>query len=174
MRILDIQQSLLQYIADEFVDYNFKRQKGENALNKKLEEYNFSINAFSIGKVDKFDKNVVYCLFRSMSSVEEPRTLGGGNSNLYRATMSLICNVDVNSQNSLILYNVMNEALYHCVNEWTRLEKMDLCDFSIHNYSITVNEPLFNYVDSIYTLLNFSSITCLKFVIDISFDFILM
>lgn len=161
--LVAIQQDLLNYISDKYIDLSNKQVIGQNRLNEALKEYGISFK-YTAGKVDSGSNNLIYVLFQSSSG--ERFGMGGHQYN-DNITMTITARQIVNSVNSTLSYTVVNSVIQDVIREWfSNYRNMP----AIRNASYSMNEPEFFYSGN--DIDSFNSINSIKYTNTITFELI--
>lgn len=161
--LVNVQQDLLKYISDEYIDLSNQKVVGNNKLNEALKEYNISFK-FGAGKIDSGASNLCYVLVTSSNG--EQHTLGGGS---YKdtVTISVIAKQTVNSINSTLSYTIVNSVISEVLREWAENYRGEVVIFGTN---FDMKEPEFIFSDN--SVGSFNSINSIQYTNTITFQII--
>lgn len=156
-----IQNDLMSYFADTYIDLDNIYNQGKNRLNTELSKYGIKF-AFSNGKVDRSNSNILWVLFEGATS--EGKLLGGLNVE-DTITLSINAVQTVNSTNSTLSYNMVNAIIQDILREWYSNFRND--DIAIKESVFTIEQPAFYFTDN--TVYDFNSINAIRYTNKITF-----
>ena len=160
-----IKEGLLNYLADDYLDKDWKKQEGQGNFNKGIED-KYKIRNFSLGNFRQIDKNFLLVQIKSVSGNKDDLLGQLGTVNFGTSiTVNTYIEYDVKPSNCAYVSDLFIQTLYDRLQQFIYSYRDNLTPASPN---ITIEKY---YSSSQGKMINFNSIDKLIIDADLSFDY---
>lgn len=168
--VLYLLNNYMSFIADKYIDFNNKIKRGEDNLNKNLDN-DFKIDCFSLGNVKSLSNSFLFATCGSVNTASGNAYLGDSASFEDNITFLIQLYKQIKSHKIFEAYTIIPLTLNEISRYWISNANKD-GERNIFNASISSEPPVFDYSQhkSSQALNDFSNINGLAFTLRINFS----